>query len=63
MPIKKFLSFEDAKKDLWVINPDENYYRRIKELFALVERLSTRNRKYGIYKFADLSDKNDFFKK
>lgn len=61
MPIKKFLSFEEARRDLWVIDPDENYYKRVRELFALVERLGSRSRKYGVYKFANISDKNKFF--
>ncbi len=50
MSIKKFISFEDARKDLWVNNPDEKYYRRLKELFRFWGKITKRNVRKGIIK-------------
>jgi hypothetical protein len=40
MSVKKFVSFEDARKELWIFNPDEKYYEHLKDLFRLWSRLS-----------------------
>jgi hypothetical protein len=56
MPIKKYLKFEDAKKDIWVLSPDKSYYTKIKELFALFEKLHPHQVKRGITKYKNLSE-------
>jgi len=49
--IKKFKSFEEARRDLWVMNPDENYYRGLKEFYALASKLIKPKYPKGLYKF------------
>ncbi len=49
--IKKFKSFEEARRDLWVMNPDANYYRGLKEFYALASKLIKPKYKKGLYKF------------
>ncbi|GJQ31591.1 MAG: hypothetical protein HBSAPP04_04300 [Ignavibacteriaceae bacterium] len=49
--IKKFKTFEEARRDLWVMNPDAAYYKRLFELFNLVSKLNKRKYPKGLYKF------------
>jgi len=51
MPIKKFTSFEEASADLWVFNPDKEYYIKLKEHFAFWSKLSEKKANRGIKKF------------
>ncbi|KAF0153656.1 MAG: hypothetical protein FD143_188 [Ignavibacteria bacterium] len=30
--IKKYLTFEEARNDLWVMKPNEEYYKRLRSL-------------------------------
>jgi hypothetical protein len=50
MSIKKFISFEDARKELWVVNPDEKYYKHLKGLFQFWGKISKRKIERGIQK-------------
>ena len=59
MPLKKFQNFEDAKKDLWVLNPDAEYINKVRSLFTLVNYLAPRKIKRGVYKFVNINDKNE----
>lgn len=49
--IKKFKTFEEARRDLWVMNPDATYYKKLFELFELAFTLSKPNYPKGLYKF------------
>ena len=51
MPIKKYYTFEEAEKDLWVLHPDESYYKRLRQLFELWHKISNRTIRKGIQKF------------
>lgn len=51
MPIKKFSTFEEASKDLWILEPNKEYYKKLKELFALWGKLSNKKHSKGIQKF------------
>lgn len=37
--IKKFKTFEEARRDLSVMNPDQAYYDRLKAFFNFTEKL------------------------
>ncbi len=51
MPIKKFTSFDDASKALWVLNPDMEYYEKMKQHFDFWNKLSNKTSKKGVRKF------------
>lgn len=48
MSIKKYISFEQAEKDLWVLHTDEKYYMRLKRLYNFWNRISKKNITTGI---------------
>ena len=56
MSIKKFKSFEEAHKDLWVLKPDDEYYMRLREFFELVYYLNPTKVKKKIFKFRSIRD-------
>lgn len=49
--IKKFKTFEEARRDLWEMNPDENYYKRLTKFYELASMLKKRKLPRGIFKF------------
>ncbi|NUN10289.1 MAG: hypothetical protein HUU54_14035 [Ignavibacteriaceae bacterium] len=49
--IKKFKTFEEARRDLWVMNPDDAYYNRVFRFYELAASLSKRKVPKGITKF------------
>ena len=51
MPIKKFTSFDDASKAPWVLNPDKEYYEKMKQHFDFWSKLSNKKAKKGVRKF------------
>jgi len=51
MPVKKYKTFEDAVKDLWVYEPDDTYYQNLKANFEFWSKLSKPKLKKGIEKF------------
>ncbi len=51
MPVKKFKTFKEASKDLWVFEPDKKYYEKLKNLFAFWSSLTVRKNVKGIEKF------------
>lgn len=48
--IKKYLTFEEARKDLWVMKPNEEYYKHLRSLFAMWSRLAKKESRRGIVK-------------
>ena len=55
MTLQKFKTFKEAEQALWNFNPDDAYYKKIKELFELMTNLTPLNNKKGIYKFKTLA--------
>lgn len=51
MPVKKFKTFDEAEQDLWCMNPDEEYYKRVIKIFDTAKKLYKPNYKPGVYKF------------
>lgn len=51
MGLKKYRSFEEARRDQWIFKPDEDYYRKIRKFYQFASRLSPPKCKSGITKF------------
>lgn len=50
--IKKFKTFEEARRDLWVMEPNDEYYRRVIAFYDLAASLiKPRSIEKGIFKF------------
>ena len=49
--IKKFKTFDEAQQDLWCFNPDEAYYKRVKEFYELACPLVKFKVQKGVLKF------------
>ena len=49
--IEKFKNLDAADKPIWVKNPDDEYYRKVKEFFEMIEKLSDFKVKPGVQKF------------
>jgi hypothetical protein len=56
MALYKYKSFEEAEKALWCFNPDEQYYKKVAELFNLAEKLYPLNCPRGIFKFKNIQE-------
>jgi hypothetical protein len=63
VPVYKYKSFEDARRGLWHINVNEDYYSSLKEFFKLAEKISSLKFPPGIYKFKTLEEANEQKKK
>ncbi len=64
MPVKKYKTFEEAERDLWVLNPDEEYYKRALHFVSSGLKLAI-NRKipHGIFKYKTFEEaEKDTFK-
>ena len=51
MFVKKYSTFEEASKDMWIMNPNEDYYKKLEEHFSFWEKLSEKKIEKGIKKF------------
>jgi hypothetical protein len=49
--VKKFKSFEDARRDLWVMEPTDEYYKRVIEFYELASKLVKPKIQRGVFKF------------
>jgi len=58
MPIYKYKSFEAAEKALWNLNPDENYLKRVAELWEFANELNPISYPPGIFKFKTIEEAN-----
>ena len=56
MPVKKYISFEAAEKDLWVKEPDEKYYANLKALFEFWSKLNKGTVVKGITKLHSIEE-------
>ncbi len=64
MPVKKYKTFEEAEKDLWIINPDEKYYEKVWKMFEFsTEILKNKNVPRGVFKYKTFEEaEKDKFK-
>ena len=51
MLIKKYKTFEEAEKDLWVLEPDENYYKKLRKILNFDIIINVKKFPRGIYKY------------
>lgn len=59
--IKKFKTFLEARMDLWEMNPDEKYYRRLKDFYGLAAKFRKKNNyPRGLFKFKTFQDAQNF---
>ena len=56
--IKKFKTFEDARRDLWELNPDAEYYARVRRFYELASGIVKYNAKSGVFKFKTIQEAN-----
>jgi hypothetical protein len=59
MGLQKFKSFQEAEQALWCYNPDEKYFKQVRELFKLANRLCPPNFPRGIFKYLTLEEANN----
>jgi hypothetical protein len=56
MGLKKFKSFEEARRDQWTFEPDQLYYQRIRKFYQFAAKLSPPVCKAGFIKFRDITE-------
>jgi hypothetical protein len=56
MGIKKYKSFEHARRDQWVFKPDEEYYRRIRNFYQFATKLNPPVHSPGVFKYRSITD-------
>jgi hypothetical protein len=49
--IKKFKTFEEARRDLWEMNPSPDYYKRVFNFYGLASDIIKRKLHKGVFKF------------
>jgi hypothetical protein len=49
--IKKYKNIEHSEDKVWIMNPDDKYYEKINDFFAMWGELSEFKVKRGIQKF------------
>lgn len=58
MPVFKFKSLDEAEKSLWNFKPDDQYFRRVANLWMFANQLSDIKYPGGIFKFKTIEDAN-----
>jgi hypothetical protein len=58
MPVKKFKSFEEAERDLWVFEPDDRYYERLRGFYNFAAKFSVARFPRAIFKFRSMQEAN-----
>jgi hypothetical protein len=56
MPVKKFKSFEEAERDLWVFEPDERYYERLRGFYNFAAKFSVARFPSAVFKFRTIQE-------
>lgn len=55
--IEKFRTIQEAQKNIWTLDPKDDYYKKVNDFFIMIEKLSSFKVKRGVYKFADINAK------
>lgn len=58
MPVYKYKTLEEAERALWCFSPDEEYYRRVAELWKFANQLAPVEYPRGIFKFRSIEEAN-----
>lgn len=56
MTVKKYHSFEEARRDQWVFSPDADYYKKLRNFYRLAHKLTRPRHRKGIFKFRDIKE-------
>jgi len=59
MGLQKFKNFGEAERALWCFNPDEKYFKQVRELFNLANRLCPPDFPRGIFKYRTIDEANE----
>jgi len=59
MALQKFKSFQEAEQALWCFNPDKKYFKQVRELFRLANRLCPPDFPKGIFKYHTIEEANN----
>ncbi|MDQ1354008.1 MAG: hypothetical protein QG657_4317 [Acidobacteriota bacterium] len=59
MGLQKFKTFEEAQQALWCYNPDETYFKQVRELFKLANRLCPPDFPRGVFKYRTMEEANN----
>ena len=57
MALKKFSSFDQARRDQWEISPGQDYYRRLRNFYRFIFRLHPPQHPRGIFRFRKIDEK------
>ncbi len=58
MPVQRFRTFDDARRDLWVAPGDPKLLARIRSLWEFSARLAPSNMPRGLRKFRTIEEAN-----
>ncbi len=58
MSVFKYKTFEEAERALWNFKPDENYFKRVAELWDFANQLNPICYPRGIFKFKTIEEAN-----
>ncbi len=56
MSLKKYSTFEEASKDMWVMTPNDDYYNKLKAHFEFWKKLYDKKIEKGIKKFSSYEE-------
>ncbi len=56
MPVKKYRTFQEAEEDLWNMNPDEAWVKRVFRLFRVMRLRKRFPVKRGITKYRTIEE-------
>ena len=59
MPVERFRTFEEAKEALWMLQPDDTYFRQLSVLWRFANRLSPVKFPRGVFKFKTIEEANE----
>lgn len=56
MPVVRYRTLDEAHRDLWCFDPDEEYDRRVARLWRLANSLRPPRYPQGVFRFRSLED-------
>ena len=56
MPVQKFRTFNEAEKALWCFEPDEEYFRKLREMYSLARELNPIRYPQGVFKYRSIEE-------
>jgi len=56
MPVYKYKSYQEARDDLIVKSPDENYYKMLSDFYETFGKFFTKKFPHGVFKFKTIEE-------